>query len=228
MKIHILCSVTFFRKSHRLWDNIEKYSGDWGATNCHNMVHTHCMLHWQCCTHPHVRVPMCMHAHTCNHAHTDQYVILIAFPQWQWFLVCASVLSYTYIACLVWTTSFVDLVIVLLLWKENNISESWFVCMPRWKGGQALTHRLKVAISNGFCGTGGTVEKQKKDKAGWLVLGPGFKLGTSIIRRVPTAAPYNLVQITYYYSLQQQVSPVSSPPAWNVCDSMEKFMKLTW
>ena len=27
IKTHILCSVTFFRKSCRLWDNVEKYSG---------------------------------------------------------------------------------------------------------------------------------------------------------------------------------------------------------
>ena len=27
MKTHILCSVTFFRKSCRLWDNVEKYGG---------------------------------------------------------------------------------------------------------------------------------------------------------------------------------------------------------
>jgi hypothetical protein len=26
-----------------------------------------------------------MHARTCKHAYTDQYVILIAFPQQQWF-----------------------------------------------------------------------------------------------------------------------------------------------
>jgi hypothetical protein len=27
IKIHILYSVTFFRKSFRLWDNVEKYGG---------------------------------------------------------------------------------------------------------------------------------------------------------------------------------------------------------
>ena len=34
------------------------------------------------------------------HAHTDQYVILTAFPQQQWFRKRASLLRYTYIACL--------------------------------------------------------------------------------------------------------------------------------
>jgi hypothetical protein len=41
-----------------------------------------------------------MHAQTRKHAHTDQYVILIAFPQQQWFRERASMLRYTYIACL--------------------------------------------------------------------------------------------------------------------------------
>ena len=35
------------------------------------------------------------------HAHTDQYVTLIAFQQQQWFLELASLLRYTYIACIV-------------------------------------------------------------------------------------------------------------------------------
>ena len=43
-----------------------------------------------------------MHACTRKHAHTGQYVILTAFPQQQWFRKRASVLRYTYIACLVY------------------------------------------------------------------------------------------------------------------------------
>jgi hypothetical protein len=42
-----------------------------------------------------------MHARARKHAHTGQYVILITFPQQQWFRERASVLRYTYIACLV-------------------------------------------------------------------------------------------------------------------------------
>ena len=42
-----------------------------------------------------------MHSRTCTHAHTDQYVILIAFPQQQWFRERASLLRYTYIVCIV-------------------------------------------------------------------------------------------------------------------------------
>jgi hypothetical protein len=42
-----------------------------------------------------------MHARTRKHAHTDQYVILFAFSRQQWFQERASMLRYTYIACLV-------------------------------------------------------------------------------------------------------------------------------
>jgi hypothetical protein len=42
-----------------------------------------------------------MHARTWKYAHADQHIILIAFPQEQWFRERASVLRYTYIACLV-------------------------------------------------------------------------------------------------------------------------------
>ena len=84
------------------------------------------------------------HARTRKHAHTDQYVILIAFPLQQWFRERASVLRYTYVACLV-------LVFLLLIsnrhafkltlhfreadkfcWRENRAVEClrnhwWFV-----------------------------------------------------------------------------------------------------
>jgi hypothetical protein len=42
-----------------------------------------------------------MYARTRKHAHTDQYVILFAFPQQQWLRERASMIRYTYIACLV-------------------------------------------------------------------------------------------------------------------------------
>ena len=42
-----------------------------------------------------------MHVRTRKLAHADKYVILIAFPQQQWFRKLASVLRHTYIACLV-------------------------------------------------------------------------------------------------------------------------------
>ena len=44
IKTHILCSVTFFffRKSCRLWDNVEKY-GRAGQATYDNKAHAHCM-----------------------------------------------------------------------------------------------------------------------------------------------------------------------------------------
>jgi len=45
IKTHILCSVTVFRKSCRLWDNVEKCCRA-GQDTDDNMAHahTHCML----------------------------------------------------------------------------------------------------------------------------------------------------------------------------------------
>jgi len=43
IKTHILYSVTFFRKSYRLWDNVEKYCRAGQATDG-NMAHAHCMV----------------------------------------------------------------------------------------------------------------------------------------------------------------------------------------
>ena len=43
IKTHILCSVTFFRKSGRLWDNVVKYFTAGQAID-DNMAHAHCML----------------------------------------------------------------------------------------------------------------------------------------------------------------------------------------
>jgi hypothetical protein len=40
---HILCSVSFPRKSCRLWDNVEKY-GKAGQATDDNMAKVHCML----------------------------------------------------------------------------------------------------------------------------------------------------------------------------------------
>jgi hypothetical protein len=43
-----------------------------------------------------------MYARTRNHTHTDQYAILIAFQQQQWFHKRSSMLRYTYISYLVY------------------------------------------------------------------------------------------------------------------------------
>jgi len=43
IKTHILCSVTFFRKSCRLWEYVEKYCRAEQATD-DNMAHAHYMM----------------------------------------------------------------------------------------------------------------------------------------------------------------------------------------
>jgi len=43
VKTHILCSVTFFRKSCRLLDNVENFCRAGQATD-ENMAHAYCML----------------------------------------------------------------------------------------------------------------------------------------------------------------------------------------
>ena len=50
--------------------------------HAHALGYTHARTYTQACT------------------HTDEYVIVVAFPQQQWFGERASLLRYTYIACL--------------------------------------------------------------------------------------------------------------------------------
>ena len=72
----------FFRKSCRLWDNVEKYCRVGQATG-DNMAHAHCMLDTKC------------------HKHILKRLILIAFPLQHWLHEHSSVLHYTYTARLV-------------------------------------------------------------------------------------------------------------------------------
>jgi hypothetical protein len=92
-KTHILCSVTLFRKSCRLWDNVEKYRRAEQATD-DNMALVHCMIY--------------LKGYKLNDRTRSEYVILIALPLQQRFHERDSVLHCTYIACLVlhilWTT----------------------------------------------------------------------------------------------------------------------------
>ena len=77
IKTNILCSITFLRKSRRLWDNVEKYgaaagpqmTSQYGAYELHSSTHMH--------------TPM--RPGTSTHAHPDKYVILIAFLRQKWF-----------------------------------------------------------------------------------------------------------------------------------------------
>ena len=58
MKTHILCSITFFRKTHRLWDNVEKCNGDRGATNDVTIwrLRVGCWISKGVCTYAHAHV----------------------------------------------------------------------------------------------------------------------------------------------------------------------------
>jgi hypothetical protein len=43
IKTHVLCSVRFFRKSCRVWDNVKKYNTA-GQVTDDDMAHAQCML----------------------------------------------------------------------------------------------------------------------------------------------------------------------------------------
>ena len=84
IETHISWSVTFFFwKSFNLWENVEKFCRVGQAAD-DIMAHAHCMLD----------------NYGCKYTRSG-CVILIAFPQQQWSNARASVLRYTYIACLV-------------------------------------------------------------------------------------------------------------------------------
>ena len=78
IKIHILCSKTFFRKSCRLLYNVEKYCRA-GQVTGNNIAHAHCVLELT----------------------PSQHVIFIAFPLQQWLHEHASMLRHTYGASVV-------------------------------------------------------------------------------------------------------------------------------
>ena len=93
IETHILCSITFFRKSCHLWDNVEKYGRARQATddNIIRRMRFACWITKSTDTRP-------------------EYIILIAFPRQQWLRQRASILRYTYTACLVtiWVSLTVD------------------------------------------------------------------------------------------------------------------------
>jgi len=81
IKTHILCSITFFRKSCRWWD-MWKNTAQPGRPQ---------MTMWRMCIACWVPKPTNIHS---------EYVILIDFPHQQWFHERASMLRYIYFACL--------------------------------------------------------------------------------------------------------------------------------
>ena len=94
---------------------------------------------WICkamCTYarPRVRVPTC----TRKHAHTGHYVILIAFPQQQWFRERAPVLRYKHIVC-------------LALFSENTVR--MLDCTGWRKGHLTLMFNTLPLVSSDLCTT---------------------------------------------------------------------------
>jgi len=83
IKTHILCSITFFfRKSCRLWDDVEKYYRAWQATD-DNIMRRRRIACW---------IPKATNPHS-------GCVILITFPLRWWLQAHALMLHYKYIAC---------------------------------------------------------------------------------------------------------------------------------
>jgi hypothetical protein len=122
IKIHILCSTNFLRKSHRLWDNVEKYVGVRGATDDVTIwrIRVACWLSKATFTYAHAHSHALGHtqararAHICN--------IYIAFPRRQWIAdahqyYVMHTLPVLFACCLVlfmpWTRHIVQFVIVL-------------------------------------------------------------------------------------------------------------------
>jgi hypothetical protein len=100
IKIRILCSITFFRKSYRLCDNVEKYCRARKDTDG-NIIRRMRFAWW---------ITKATDTHS-------ECVILIALSLQQWLRERASILRYTYIVCLV-NKSF-----CMLSWKGRRTAE---------------------------------------------------------------------------------------------------------
>ena len=99
IKAHILCSVTFCRKSCRLWDNVEKYSGAREATYDVSIwrIRVACWISKATCTHAHAYALALKHKH--GRAHT-QICNIYSFSTATMIRERASFLRYAYIVCL--------------------------------------------------------------------------------------------------------------------------------
>ena len=64
MKTHIWCSITLFRKSHHLSDNVGNYGRDWGVTNDATIwrIRVACWIIKATCAYTHTHAPCYMHA----------------------------------------------------------------------------------------------------------------------------------------------------------------------
>jgi hypothetical protein len=75
IKIHILYSVTFSRKSCCLWDNVEKYDGAREARSDYVCrMRFSCWINKATCAHSHSHAHAPAHPHTHTHAHTQREI----------------------------------------------------------------------------------------------------------------------------------------------------------
>jgi len=84
IKTHVLYSVTFFRNPCFLWHNVEKHGRARQASG--DIIRHMCFACW---------ITKATNTHS-------EYVILPAFPRQQWLRECALVLSYAFVAYLVY------------------------------------------------------------------------------------------------------------------------------
>ena len=79
MKTHILCSITFFRKLHRLWNNDEKYGEETGTTNDVTIwrIRVACWISKATCSYAHAHAHAPGYPHTYTHTHTNNWYVLL-------------------------------------------------------------------------------------------------------------------------------------------------------
>jgi hypothetical protein len=140
IKTHILCSVTFSRKSCRLWDDLEKHCRAGQAAD-DNMAHAHCMLD------------------TYGYKHTLRIFNTYCFSTAT--MVGRTRLDITlyvpYVACLVYRHFAVYKVTTGLKGKaDKKCTATVPVSVPvTWEGGQMMTRQY----SNYFIWGGGAIRK---------------------------------------------------------------------
>jgi hypothetical protein len=114
-KTHLLCSVTFFRKSYRLRDNVKNMVGlerpqtirrlrvaCWISKVTRVQEHS-APIHLHACSHPRalsLSLSLSL-SHTHTHTHTQKHEILVAFPQQQSLHERTGMLRYMYVVSLV-------------------------------------------------------------------------------------------------------------------------------
>ena len=98
-QIHILWSITVFRKSYSLWDNVEKCAGargrrwQYGGALLGGFLRLHARKQ--------APAPAPVHSHLHTHTRTHTEICSTTFPRQQWFRERALVFRYTYLVCFV-------------------------------------------------------------------------------------------------------------------------------